>query len=97
MQWRNILATTSLNAEQLRDAFKVFNQQSGLLEESYRDLQDTVEALTIQLRREQSARLRELVKKERLGRSPAKQPGERAVESAPDRLFVGRDRQTRSA
>jgi two-component system sensor histidine kinase FlrB len=68
MQWRNILATTSLNAEQLRDAFKVFNQQSGLLEESYRDLKDTVEALTIQVRREQSARLRELVKKERLGR-----------------------------
>ncbi len=62
------MATTSLNAEQLHDAFEVFNQQSGLLEESYRDLQDTVEALTIQLRREQSARLKELVKKEQLGR-----------------------------
>lgn len=62
------MASTSLNAEQLRDAFEIFNQQSGLLEESYRDLQDTVEALTCQLRREQSARLTELVKKERLGR-----------------------------
>ncbi len=62
------MATTSLNAEQLHDAFEIFNQQSGLLEESYRDLQDTVAALTQQLQREQSARLRELVKKERLGR-----------------------------
>lgn len=62
------MATTSLNAEQLHDAFEVFNQQSGLLEESYRDLQDTVEALTQQLKREQSARLDELVKKERLSR-----------------------------
>jgi two-component system sensor histidine kinase FlrB len=63
-----ILAATGLNAEQLQDAFNVFNQQSGLLEESYRELQDTVEALTCQLRREQSARLTELVKKERIGR-----------------------------
>ena len=62
------MATASPNAEQLRDAFEIFNQQSSLLEESYRDLQDTVEALTHQLRREQSARLDELVKKERLGR-----------------------------
>jgi two-component system sensor histidine kinase FlrB len=62
------LATTSLDAEQLQNAFEIFNQQSGLLEESYRDLQDTVESLTRQLKREQSARLTELVKKERLGR-----------------------------
>lgn len=62
------MASTSLNAEQLHNAFEIFNQQSGLLEESYRDLQDTVEALTRQLRHEQSARLKELVKKERLGR-----------------------------
>lgn len=62
------MAATSLNAEQLYDAFQVFNQQSGLLEESYRDLQETVAALTCQLEREQTARLDELVKKERLGR-----------------------------
>ncbi len=62
------MAATSLNAEQLHNAFEIFNRQSGLLEETYRDLQDTVDALTNQLRREQSARLRELVKKERLGR-----------------------------
>ncbi|MGI9235286.1 MAG: sensor histidine kinase [Woeseiaceae bacterium] len=62
------MATTSLDAEQLHNAFEVFNQQSGLLEESYRDLQQTVESLTRQLKREQSARLTELVKKERLGR-----------------------------
>jgi two-component system sensor histidine kinase FlrB len=57
-----------MNAEQLQSAFEVFNQQSGMLQESYRDLQQTVEALTRQLKREQSGRLRELVKKERLGR-----------------------------
>lgn len=62
------MAATSLNAEQLYDAFQVFNQQSGLLEESYRHLQETVAALTCQLEREQTARLDELVKKERLGR-----------------------------
>lgn len=62
------MAATSLNAEQLRDAFQVFNQQSSLLEESYRDLQETVAALTSRLEREQSARLDELIKKERLGR-----------------------------
>ncbi|MGB5257959.1 MAG: ATP-binding protein [Woeseiaceae bacterium] len=62
------MATTSLDAEQLHNAFEIFNQQSGLLEKSYRDLQDTVESLTRQLRREQSARLSELVKKERLSR-----------------------------
>lgn len=62
------MATTSLDAEQLHNAFEIFNQQSGLLEESYRDLQGTVESLTRQLRREQSARLTELVKKERLSR-----------------------------
>lgn len=68
MQWRDVLATTSLNAEELHNAFEIFNQQSGLLEESYRDLQDTVGSLTRQLRQEQSARLTELMKKERLGR-----------------------------
>lgn len=68
MHWRTTLASTSLKAEQLHDAFEIFNQQSGLLEESYRDLQHTVEVLTRQLKREQSARLTELVKKERLSR-----------------------------
>lgn len=62
------MATTSPNAQELHQAFEIFNQQSGLLEESYRDLQDTVESLTQQLRQEQSARLAELVTKERLGR-----------------------------
>jgi two-component system sensor histidine kinase FlrB len=63
-----MLATSPRDAAQLQNAFEIFNQQSGLLEESYRDLQDTVESLTHQLRTEQSARLTELVKKERLGR-----------------------------
>ena len=42
------MATSSHNTEQLHDAFEVFSHQSGLLEESYRDLQDTVESLTRQ-------------------------------------------------
>jgi len=58
----------SLNAEQLHDAFQAFNQQSGLLEESYRDLQETVAALTRRLEHEQSARLSELIEKEQLSR-----------------------------
>ncbi|NNF41324.1 MAG: PAS domain-containing sensor histidine kinase [Woeseiaceae bacterium] len=62
------MAASPLHAEQLHDAFEVFNRQSGLLEESYRDLQNTVDALSRRLRREQSARLSELLKKERLGR-----------------------------
>jgi two-component system, sensor histidine kinase FlrB len=77
------LATTSHNAEQLHDAFEVFSHQSGLLEESYRDLQDTVEALTRQLRQEQSARLRELVKKEKLGRRMAE-----LLETLPGAILV---------
>lgn len=62
------MATTSYKTDQLHDAFEVFSHQSGLLEASYRDLQDTVEALTLQLRNEQSARLRELTKQEKLSR-----------------------------
>lgn len=77
------MATTSLKAEQLHNAFEVFNQQSGLLEESYRDLQDTVAALTSQLEREQSARLTELVKKERLSRRLAE-----LLETLPGAILV---------
>jgi two-component system sensor histidine kinase FlrB len=60
------LPATSLKREQLRDAFEVFNQHSGLLEESYRELQQTVATLTRQLQTAQSARLAELERKERL-------------------------------
>lgn len=65
------MPSPSHNAEQLHDAFEIFSHQSELLEESYRDLQDTVEALSLQLRLEQSAHLQELVKKEKLGRRMA--------------------------
>jgi two-component system sensor histidine kinase FlrB len=60
------LPATSLKREQLQDAFEVFNQHSGLLEESYRELQQTVATLTRQLQTAQSARLAELERKERL-------------------------------
>lgn len=62
------MAATSLRTEQLQNAFEVFNQQSGLLEKSYRELQQTVRTLTRQLKKAQSARLAELVEKERLGK-----------------------------
>ncbi len=60
------MAATSLKREQLQDAFELFNRQSGLLEESYRDLEQTVAKLTRQLKTAQSARLAELVEKERV-------------------------------
>jgi len=62
------LATSRHNPKQLRDGFETFSHQSGLLEDSYPDLQGTVEALTLQLRLAQSARLQELVKKEKMDR-----------------------------
>ena len=60
------MASQSLQSQQLQSAFQVFNHQSELLEESYRDLQDTVAGLTRRLRAAQRGRLAELTKKERL-------------------------------
>lgn len=60
------MAATSLKAEELRSAFEIFNQQSGMLEKSYEQLQRKVETLTAQLKLAQSARLSELVEKEKL-------------------------------
>ena len=77
------MATSRMNAERLQDAFEVFNQQSGMLEESYRDLQDTVEALTSRLQHAQSARHRELVKKEQLSRRLAE-----LLETLPGAILV---------
>ena len=77
------MAATSLKAEQLRDAFEIFNQQSGLLEESYRQLQGKVALLTRQLRRAQSERLAELEQKERLGQHLAQ-----LLETLPGAILV---------
>ncbi len=60
------MARPSHDTQELRSAFELFNQQSGSLETSYRDLQNTVDALSYRLRCEQSVRLQELVKKEKL-------------------------------
>ena len=60
------LTGTAVNAEQLQSAFELFNQQSNVLERSYRDLQERVEVLTSQLCEARSARMAELVQKERL-------------------------------
>ncbi len=62
------MATTSLKADQLQNAFEIFNRQSGMLEESYQQLREKVEKLTGQLKLAQSERLTELVRKERLSR-----------------------------
>jgi two-component system sensor histidine kinase FlrB len=72
-----------MNVERLHDAFEVFNHQSGMLEESYRDLQDTVEGLTARLQHAQSERLKELVKKEKLGRRLAE-----LLETLPGAILV---------
>ncbi len=77
------LAAMPTNAEQLTNAFELFNRQSGLLEASYRDLQDTVAALTRRLEQEQSARHRELVRKERLSRRLAE-----LLETLPGAILV---------
>lgn len=60
------MVATSLRAEELQSAFEVFNRQSGMLEQSYRELQQKVGQLTRQLRQAQSERLAELVEKEQL-------------------------------
>lgn len=60
------MAAMSLKAEELQSAFEIFNRQSGLLEESYRQLQGKVAILTRQLRQAQTERLAELENKERL-------------------------------
>ncbi len=57
---------TASDARQLRNAFERFNRQSSQLEHSYRELQEKVASLTTRLRDARSARLAELVKKERL-------------------------------
>ena len=53
-------------ADQLHNAFEIFNEHSSQLECSYFSLQEKVESLTAQLKRARSARVHELVRKERL-------------------------------
>lgn len=77
------MASQSLQTQQLQSAFQVFNHQSELLEESYRDLQDTVAGLTRRLRAAQRGRLAELASKERLSRRLAD-----LLESLPGAIIV---------
>lgn len=60
------MSFTAFNAEQLHSAFELFSQQSNQLQQTYRELQEKVEVLTAKLQQARSARLVELVKKERL-------------------------------
>ena len=41
------MAATAMQAEELRTAFEAFNQQSTLLEASYRQLQDKVLCMNV--------------------------------------------------
>jgi len=77
------LAATAINQENLRLAFDAFNQQSSVLEASYRQLQCKVESLTAQLRAAHDARHRELIEKERLGSRLA-----RTLEALPGAVIV---------
>ena len=77
------MASQSLQSQQLQSAFQVFNHQSELLEESYRELQDTVAGLTRRLRAAQRGRQAELTKKERLSRRLAD-----LLESLPGAIVV---------
>ncbi len=77
------MASQSLQTQQLQSAFQVFNHQSQLLEESYRDLQDTVAGLTRRLRAAQRGRQTELTRNERLSRRLAD-----LLESLPGAIVV---------
>jgi len=60
------MAPIPQTAEQLEQAFATFNQMSGQLEESYRDLEQQVASLTEQLSKAHSTRLIDIAEKERL-------------------------------
>lgn len=57
---------SAINAATLESAFNAFNEQSVLLEKSYRELQGKVLSLTEKLNESQTARHRELLEKESL-------------------------------
>ena len=77
------MASQSTQTQQLQSAFRVFTHQSELLEESYRDLEDTVAGLTRRLRVAQRGRLTQLAKTERLSRRLAD-----LLESLPGAILV---------
>lgn len=60
------MAATATNSEALESAFHAFNQHSTVLEESYRDLQQRLTALTGELVAARTSRHADLVDKERL-------------------------------
>ena len=76
------MAATSLKAEELQSAFDLFNRQSGILEQSYRRLQERVELLTRQLQLAQFESQHELAEKERLSQQLAetRERGDRLAE-----------------
>lgn len=77
------MAALSQRTAALEKAFEVFNETSGALEASYRDLQQTVLSLSTRLEKAQSARLAEYAKSERLSRHLAD-----LLESLPGAIVV---------
>ncbi|MDJ0917596.1 MAG: ATP-binding protein [Woeseiaceae bacterium] len=77
------MVATTMDREQLKVAFDAFNHQSGLLEQSYRDLQFKVEALTRALNSEQAARVKQLEKNEQISHRLAE-----LLESLPGGIVV---------
>lgn len=61
------MANAETRADTLRTAFSAFNHQAGLLEASYRELQDRVSTMSHELALSQTARHKDLLEKERLG------------------------------
>ena len=76
-------AVMNMNAEALRNAFCSFNQQSRVLEDSYRLLLNKVTLLSEQLASSQSARYKDLLEKERLANRVA-----RMFEALPGAIIV---------
>ncbi|NNE60039.1 MAG: PAS domain-containing sensor histidine kinase [Woeseia sp.] len=66
------MTASAVNAIALESAFHEFNERSAVLENSYRDLQQQITRLTAELSASQSARHKELLEKERLGKELAR-------------------------
>jgi len=77
------MANAALHAETLKTAFSSFNHQSGLLENSYRQLQEEVSAISNGLAISETERHRDLLENERLGNRLA-----RMLEALPGAVVV---------
>lgn len=77
------MSQAAIDPQALEVAFATFNEQSDLLEECYRALQERIVKLTARLRSSQTERHRELLEKERLSNRLS-----RLLETLPGALLV---------